>query len=197
MPLSDIPQGVSPGPYRAGFAERYKTKSLFAPAPMPVTLISKSAMPLPLVSPVRKTAGQAKLAGSPGEARPADEVEGLVAAGRRIGVDGLQVDLVVLGMAKALDQIVVSADPAFYRLIEVEGVLAGAADLHVAAETADQQVVAVLALEQVLAALAEELVVAEPALDLIEAGTAMDDVVAGEPVDQSSPPRPLIGSPRL
>ena len=87
-------------------------------------------------------------------------------------------------MAEALDQIVVSADPAFYRLIEVESVLAGAADLDVAAETADEQVVAVLALEQVLAAFAEELVVAEAALDLIEAGTSTDDVVAGEPIDQ-------------
>ena len=131
-----------------------------------------------------QTGRQAQLAGSPGEASPADEVEGLVAAGRRVGVDGLEIDPVVLGMAEALDQIVVGADPAVFNGIEVEGVPAGAADLHVAAETADEQVVAVLALEQVLAALAEKLVVAEAAVDPVGAGTAMDDVVAGEPIDR-------------
>src|SRR6187551_3101916 len=60
-----------------------------------------------------QAAREAEFAGRPAEDRAADEVEGLVAGGGGIGVDGLQVDPVVLGMTEALEQIVVGADPAF------------------------------------------------------------------------------------
>ena len=133
---------------------------------------------------LQQAAGEAELAGGARESSLADQVEGLVAAGGRIGVDVLQVDPVVFGMLEALDEVVLGAHPALGHLVEIEGVGTGAAELHVPAEAADQQVVAVLALEQVLAAFAEQLVVAGPALDMVEAGPAADRIVSAEPVDQ-------------
>ena len=92
----------------------------------------------------------------PAESSLADQVEGLVAAGGRIGVDvlagrsGRSRHGLKPWMRSCLAPTRLSA-----ALLKSKVSGAGAAELHVPAEAADQQVVAVLALEQVLAAFAE------------------------------------------
>ena len=137
MPFSDIRQSVSPGSYWGRTCRPLQNEVTIRPASDPGHLDLEVGDAVAIGIACQEAPGQAKLASGAGESRPTDEVKGLIAARRRIGVDSLEIDLVVLGMAEALDQIVVSADPAFYRLVEVESVPAGATDLHVAAETAD------------------------------------------------------------
>ena len=105
-----------------------------APAPMPVTLISKSAMPSPLTSPSTRPPAKRSSPGCAAEAAAADEVEGLVAAGGRIGVDGLQVDPSFWARLKPWMMSCLAPTRLSRRLVEIEGVRTVAAELDVPAD---------------------------------------------------------------
>src|SRR5436190_17631666 len=92
------------------------------------------------------------------EAIAADEDEGLVTGVARalVGVDGGEIDAVVLGTVEVDDRVMVGADRALADGVEVELVETGAAGQPVAAGAARNDVVADAAGENVVAATAVE-----------------------------------------
>lgn len=97
-----------------------------------------------------------------GERIAADEDEVLVArvAGALVGVDGAEIDLVVLAVLEVGDRVAVRSLGAVHHGAENEGVAPGSAGQDVLAFAADEQVVALAAAQIVVAGAADEGVVA-------------------------------------
>ncbi len=106
--------------------------------------------------------GEAKLAGFAGKLLMVDEVESLIPALIDIGVDGLEIDPVMLNVAKIHDHIPRGADRGVSRQCEDEAVGPLAAKEEILSGSAIEQVVAAETFERVVSAQTEDLV-AEPA----------------------------------
>jgi hypothetical protein len=100
---------------------------------------------------VRAVGGRPNLTACRGECTCADEVKGLVARLKRLGVDGGNVNLIEAD-GKIEDMIARAAgEAAFGNTVEHEGVVIGAASQQVSAETAGQMIVANATIERVFA----------------------------------------------
>src|SRR6476646_767122 len=110
----------------------------------------------------------------------ADEVKGLIEPGNCVGVDIMEVDLVVLQMIEVGDHVATGANGAFDRAVEHEFVVRAAASQSVLVEAANQHVPKRTSFQDIIACFAGNLTGHLPAFhDVIDLNEVGEAIVAG------------------